>query len=343
MKVLSKYIFGFLVLGLALGLNTATYAQDDARSQAIALYNNGQEHAGNGQFMDAISSYERALAIAQENGIDDIVELTRTQIPRVYLRRASQAYQQYQSTRSIADIQRTINYFRDAQGAAEEFGADDIVRQARGNIPQFYYLKSVTEFRAENFDDALESLNTAIELNANYATAYYQRAITLKRMFPADVDRWMAEYDRAIEVAQRVNDNRTLNNARQSAAEELIFRAVTLKDERQFNRAIQLLERVENYDSNNADAHFRLAEIHNERGNFQQARDHANRALQIETGSVVDRAKIYFELGMAQKGLGNITQACSAFENATYGEFAEPANHELQFELKCEGHAQGRR
>jgi hypothetical protein len=49
-------------------------------------------------------------------------------------------------------------------------------------------------------------------------------------------------------------------------------------------------------------------------------------------------AKIYFELGMAYKGLGQKENACSAFENARYGDFTDPANHELQFELKCEGH-----
>jgi hypothetical protein len=46
----------------------------------------------------------------------------------------------------------------------------------------------------------------------------------------------MQWYDRAIEVAQETNDNRTLENARNGARDELIYRAVILKEERQFSR-----------------------------------------------------------------------------------------------------------
>ena len=53
----------------------------------------------------------------------------------------------------------------------------------------------------------MADLDRAIELNANYAVAYYQKAVVSKAMNPSDVDGFMQWYDRAIEVAQRVNDN----------------------------------------------------------------------------------------------------------------------------------------
>lgn len=342
MKVYKKIFFAVLLTGFTIGTVSVSEAQD-ARGQAITLYNAGQELAGNGNFDEAVESYREALEIARENEIDDIAERASAQIPRTLLRRASQAYQTYQNSRSIEDIDLTIEYFKEAQEAAEEFGVDQIADQARGNIPQFYYLKAVQQFRNESFEGSLESLDRAIELNANYATAYYQKGIVLKRMYPGEVERWMEQYDKAIEVAERVGDNRTLGNARSGAAEELIFRAVTLAEQENYNRALELLERVENYDDSSADAHFRFAEIYNEIERWEDALRHANRSLELETGGVVDRAKIYFEQGRALKGLERTEAACTAFENANYGEFSDPASYELQYELRCEGHTSSNR
>ena len=69
-------------------------------------------------------------------------------------------------------------------------------------------------------------------------------------------------------LLNEVGDNRTLNNARTGAAEELIYRANNLKENDNYSRALELLNRVSNYDSENADAHYRLSEVHNLQGNY---------------------------------------------------------------------------
>lgn len=313
-------------------------AQDDPRAQAVEKFNEAQEYAGNREFDNAISTYREALAIAQENDLDDIVERIVQNLPRVGHSRASNAYSTYQSDRNISNATAALEAFKASKELAEEFGDNQIAQQARGAIPQLYYLRSVHEFRDENYDAALADLETALELNENYAVAYYQKGVVMKAKTPDDFDSFMEWYDKAIEVAERTDDSRTLNNARNGARDELIYRAVNLAEERRFGRAIELLEKVEKYDSESASAHYRLAEIHNERGNWNRALEHARRALDLESGGVTDRAKIYFELGTAYKGQGETSNACDAFENARYGDFTDPANHELQFELECPGH-----
>lgn len=313
-------------------------AQDDARAEAIQLYNQAQELAGSGNFSDAIDLFRDALNVARENDIDDIVTLVEENLPKVARSRASSAYRTYQSERTRESATQALRYFTEAKEIAEEFGDEEVAQQATAAIPQLHYIRSIIEFRNDNHEAAMEDLDTAIEMNANYAVAYYQKGVVAKSMNPEDVDGFMQWYDRAIEVAERVNDNRTLNNAREGAAEELIYRAVSLKDERRYDRAIELLNRAFNYQPESADAHYRLAEVYNLRGNWDQALQHASRALELESGGVTDKAKIYFELGTAYKGQGNKENACNAFENARYGDFTDPANHELQFELKCEGH-----
>jgi len=318
-------------------------AQEDARAEAIQLYNQAQELAGDRDFSGAIDLFRDALEIARENNIDDIVELVEGNLPQVARSRASAAYSQYQSERTLESINSSIRHFDAAREIGEEFNNQEVSQWATAAIPQLYYIRSVLHFRADNHSDAVEDLNTAMGLNANYAVAYYQKGIVMKAMHPDNLDMFMPWYDQAIEVAQRINDTRTLNNARNSARDELIFRAVNLADQRQYSRAIELLEKVESYDPSSATAHYRLAEIHNNRGNWDAAIRHANRSLELETGGVTDRAKIYFELGTAYKGKGDKENACSAFENARFGDFTEPANHELQFELRCEGHTASNR
>jgi tetratricopeptide (TPR) repeat protein len=343
MKSFNILISLIAALAFTLIVTDKSHAQDDTRAQAVQLYNNAQELAGANDFEGAIDLFRDALELARQNNIDDIVELVEGNIPRVAQSKASSAYRTYQNERTKDSASRALRSFEQALEIAEEFGNEQVAQQARGAIPQLYYLRSVLEFREDNYDAALADLDTAINLNANYATAYYQKGIVLKTKNPNDIEGALEWYDKAIEAAERVNDTRTLNNARNGARDELIFRAVNLADERRFSDAIALLNRVETYDPKSATAHYRLAEIHNDRGNWDQALRHANLALEFETGGVTDKAKIYFELGTAYKGKGDISNACSAFENARYGDFAEPANHELQFELKCEGHvANGR-
>lgn len=336
-----KSLKSILILAAAFSVTLFAVEQtnaQDARNEAIQLYNQAQELAGSGDFTNSIDLYREALEISQANDLNDITELIVERIPRVASSRASNAYRGYQNERTLESVDRALNAFQEAKEIAEEFGNAEVRQQAEGAIPQLYYVRSVLHFRSDNLESAIVDLDTAIDLNANYAMAYYQKGVVTKKQEPADVETWLGWYDRAIEVAERVGDNRTLENARNGAAEELIFRAVNLSEERQFNRAIELLERVEQYSSQSADAQYRLAEIYNERGRWDQALQHATRALEYESGGVNDKAKIYFELGTAYKGQGQVENACGAFENARYGDFTEPANHELQFELKCEGH-----
>ena len=339
MKSLKIILSYCLTLFLVFGVAEISTAQDDPRAEAVQLYNSAQELAGDNQFLDAIDVYREALEIARDNDLDDIVELVEERLPRVYASRASHAYRQFQSERNVDNVNRALEYFKDSQAAAEEFNDQQVAQQAMGAVPQLYYVRSVIHFREDNYSDAMADLDTAIEMNENYAVAYYQKGIVQKAMDPENVEEFMQWYDRAIEIAQQTNDDRTLQNARNGARDELIYRAVNLAEERSFNRAVELLERVEQYDPNSYEAKYRLAEIANERGNWSTAEQNARRALDLHTGGVADKAKIFFELGTALKGQGNYEAACSAFEDARYGDFTEPANHELQFELECEGHS----
>ncbi|TVQ65423.1 MAG: hypothetical protein EA360_09590 [Balneolaceae bacterium] len=340
MKTVPVYLLSFL---LFLGVTQTSFAQDEARTQAVELFNEAQELAGSNQFQSAIDKYRETLQVSRSNNITDIQERVEDLLPRVYATRAASAFRDFQSQRTMSSLNTAIDYFKSSQEAAQEFNNQQIAQQAANAVPQLYYQRSIMHFRQSNYSDAMSDLDSALELNANYAVAYYQKGIVQKQIAPNDVDAFMYWYDMAIDVAERVNDNRTLSNAKSSARDELIFRAVNLSEQRRFNDAVELLNRVSDYDPAAYETYYRLSEIGNLRGNWGNAESSARRALELHTGGVADKAKIYFELGTALKGQGNFPAACSAFENARYGSFTNPANHELQFELRCEGHTASNR
>lgn len=339
MKSFKNILSAGLVLFFALGMTHVAVAQDEARTEAIELYNSAQELAGSNNFAEAIDAYREALDVAQANQLDDITDLVVERLPRIYANHASEAYRTFQSNQTVANIDTAIERFEASQEAAREFGDQQIEQQAVNAMPQLYYTRSILNFRQENNQEAMADVDRALELNSNYSAAYYQKGLIQKQMEPDNVDGFLYWYDQAIAYAEQAGDNRTLQNAVNGARDELIYRGVTLGEDRQFNQAIELLNRVEQYDDSSHEQQYRLAEIYNKRGDWSSAESHSRRALDLHNDGVADKAKIFFELGMALKGLGEFNDACSAFENARYGNFTGPANHELQFELKCEGYA----
>src|SRR5690625_6163467 len=70
-------------------------------------------------------------------------------------------------------------------------------------------------------------------------------------------------------IAEQTNYNRTLQSATNAARDELIYRGVTLGEDRQFGQAIELLNRVEQYDNASDEQQYRLAEIYNMRSDWR--------------------------------------------------------------------------
>jgi hypothetical protein len=77
-----------------------------------------------------------------------------------------------------------------------------------------------------------------------------------------------------------------------------------------------------------------FAEVYNKQKVFDKGLDCARKGLALETGDVEAKAKIYFQVVLAQEGKGQTAEACESFKNATYGIFAAPSKAK-QANLKC--------
>jgi len=337
MKFLKFTATFFLASILTVAFFDVSNAQSEEYRQAVQAFNKAREHAQNNEFEQAINMYNQAISLAEQSGDEgkDIIDRTQNLIPQIYYQLAVQKYKDFQKNKNLTSLNTAIDSFQEASDIASEYGEESIREKAGQIVTQLYYTRSVVEFKSQNYEAALASLDEAIERNSNYAKAYYQKGLVVKNMSGGSLERALGLFDQAIEIGQKTNDNTTVRQARGKASGELIYHAVQAKDERNFDRAIDLLNRALEYEES-ADAYYRLAEVHNKRAHWDQVVNYANQALELERGGRTEKAKIYFELAMALKGQGKKSQACDAFSNAAYGSFKSPAEHQMEYELKCD-------
>jgi len=336
MKLLKSRITIFLLGLFIFGLGQTVEAQD--RKEAVQTYNSAREMVQNGEYQKAIDQFKKAIEVGNQLGPQgqDIVERAKGKLPEVYRQMALDEYRAFKQNQTLANLDATIDAFRETKDVAEEYDNSKISNQANGVINQLLYSKSIIQYKQQNYQDALTTLDEVIKNDPNYSKAYYQKGIVLKKIDGTDLQRSMELFDQAIEVAKKTNDSQIASRATNAARDELVYRGAKATENKNFSRAKELLNRALTYDSSSADAHYRLAQAYNKTQDWQQAVDHSKEALGLETGGRTDKAKIYFELGTAYQGLGQKENACGAFNNAAYGNFKSPAEHQMEYELKCE-------
>ena len=312
---------------LVFAVNYSADAQ--SREDAISTFNEGfalfNEEGDN---LGAIEKFKETIEIADQVGpeADDIRDRAIGQIPRLAFMHGAQKVRQRELEEAIDGFQLAIEY-------AEEYDDEDILRRARGNLPALHLNLGNQFYREEMNDEALEQYEKALELNPSYVSAYYQKGLVYRRI--NDLEQALEHFDTSIELAREAGDEDNIARSERAARDHLVYLASEQIEEENFNRALDLLNRASGY-GESARLHYRFAETYNHLERHEDALTSAERALELEDGGREDHARIYFELGLAHKGLDNTADACSAFENALVGEYRSPAEHELEHELNCE-------
>lgn len=335
-----KLFKGGVILFIGLFLMATGYveqAEAQNRREAVQAFNKGIDLASEGKYDQAVSAYMQVIEISDQIGEDaqDIKEKAESKIPQVYLQKAISAYKDYQKSQNIERLNTAIKAFQEAQDVGKQYGEEQVAAKAKNIVPQLYYAKGVYQFKTNDYADALETLNQAIEKDSDLAKVYNQKGLVLKNMSDDSLLVALEQFDKAIQIAEKTNNSKVADAARDNANSNLVYRGAQAIDEEQFDKAVELLQRALNYDEQSEDAHFRLAQAYNKMEQWNKALEHANKGLEFEKGGRTDRAKIYFEKATALKNLERKDQACEAFGNAAYGSFKSPAEHEMKYELEC--------
>lgn len=328
-----KFFFSFF--SIVLVASASLVAQDQAA--AITAYNEARELAQAKDYSAAIDKYSEAIEIASQlgEGGEDIKNRSEKQIPKLYFTIAVDAFNEFRSGPSLEKLDATIELFIQSEEIGINFGDTDVQRKSSSVLAQLNYQKGLMLFKREMFVESVEALDEAIRINPNYAKAFYQKALVHKKNSPEDVYGIMGWYDQAIATAIRVNDSEVERLANQSAHGDLLFRGAKAIEAGNNTQAIELLQSSLDYFSESSDSYYRLAEASNKLQRYNDAIQYSSQALGLETGGNTDKAKIYFELGLANQMLENKGEACSAFESASYGSFKQPSEYKMEFELKC--------
>lgn len=318
-----------IIITTMLTLSSFGLAEAQTREDAINSFNEGfalfNEEGDN---LAAIEKFKETIEIADQVGSEanDIRDRAIGQIPRLAFMHAAQLVRE-------RELQQAVDAFEQAIELAEEYDNEEIANRSRGNLPPLYLNLGNQHYRQEQNERALEYYQQAIELRPSYVSAYYQMGLVHRRM--GDLDTALEHFDTSIELARESGDQENVDRSQRSARNYLVYRASEQIEQENYNRALDLLNRAAGY-GESASLHYRFAEAYNYLERHSDALTSAEQAVELEDGGPVDHARIYFELGLAHKGLDNVQAACEAFSNASYGDFQAPAEHEIEHELECD-------
>lgn len=325
---MKSYAIRGLVFGLVVTLFAVTQSNAQSLEDVINTFNEGTTLAQDGKNREAIQRFERVLTMSDRVGgeANDIKTRAQNQIPVLYFAIARDLY-------NSNDLLAAARAFTEAAEQATKYGNQQLAQRSRQAVPQIYLAQGNAFLRNEQLDQALEMYDRALAARPAYAAAYYQKGLVYRQM--ENLDEALNYFDRAIQIGSSSNEANIVSNATNAARNFLLLRGVTAMENRQYRPSTELLRQALQYDDQNADVHYRLAEVYNKQALWAPAIDHAQKALQFETGGRTDRAKIYFELGYAQKNSGSFNAACESFANAAFGSFRAAAEHAMEHELKC--------
>ncbi len=327
MRFLSRIVLVFSLVVFAVA-SMSSIAQAQTKKDAIEAFNQGYELAKKGQTQAAINKFEESASLSQKVGPDakEIMDKAQDQLPSLYYQLAIGQYRKQ-------DMQGAIDAFQKAEQVADKYGNKEIAQRSKANVPKLYYAMGNSALQQGNYQAALDASNKALELEPNNPKPYYQQGLVYKKM--KKMDEALQKFDKAIDLAKKANDTVTLNSAQNSAKNYLLSTGVDYQQKKEYSKAIDLLTKSLNYDNSFANAYYRLAETYNKMGQSSKALNDANEALKYEKGSKTDKAKIWFEIGLAEQSMNNKSKACDAFENAAFGSFKASAEYKMEQELKC--------
>ncbi len=217
---------------------------------------------------------------------------------------------------------------------AEAAGDAEVVARSSKVLAQLDNANGTKAFKTENFEEALAQHQKGIEHMNDYVPNHYGKAKALEKL-----DRW----DEAVVLLQAVmgmGDRKSASAAEKTIRGHYIFLASSnLSDSPSKSNAQTALDSMDEmlgYVEPDADTYYYQAEANKILGNYTNAIELADQALDAHRGSRTDKAKIYFVKGEALMYSGSSAAAAEAFNNALFGNYKPLAQHYLD-ELKGGG------
>ena len=224
--------------------------------------------------------------------------------------------------------------FVEAARLADDAGDKEVAQRARKVAAQIDYNTGKQLVASENFEEGLARFEQGIALFPQYANNYSGKALALKKL-NRDDDAIQA-YQELIDYGNTNDDSQAIREGEKGIRDHYIYLASSALGRRSdptandAREAIGYIESLQEFVEADADVYFYLAAANNTLGNYEEAIQYADQALELHSGSRSDAAKIHFVKGEALMFNGNTAAAKESFQSATFGNYKSLAEHYLE-------------
>jgi tetratricopeptide (TPR) repeat protein len=318
-----KNIVAIVVMSAIFG--TSLNAQ--TRGDVIKVYNEGAKSMQT-DLPSAIKAFEEVVSLSDQVGetANDLKQKAVQVLPGLYVKAASSALNEKKPPEEI------ISAARAAVEAAGKYGSEPNKENAERILVQGYYNMGTDYFSKKEYDNALLAFDSLLQINPDYAFAYYNKALIYRTQ--NDPDAFEGSIDSFLEKMNSANDTVRARQGSTLALEYFRAAGSQANQAENLDQALTLLEKAAKY-GDDKDLFYYFADVYNKQKNFNSGAEYAQRGLDLETGNAEAKAKFYYQLAVAQAGKGENANACASFKNAMYGPFAE-ASKAQRTNLKCE-------
>lgn len=312
---------------MALSVIFCTCLNAQERNDVIKAYNEGAK-AVQTDVKAAIESFENVITLSDKVGetAADLKDKAIKVLPGLYFKLAYNALNEKKPAPEI------IQAAKKAIAEAEKYNSATNKENATKVLLQAYNMMASNYFSKSDFDNALITFDSILAINPDYMTAIYNKSLVYMKQ--DNQKAYEETIDLYLEKLKSGNEEAKINQASKTALE--FFRAAGSKAVQadELDEALNLFNTAAKY-GDDKDLFYYFADVYNKQKKFDQGEENAKKGLELETGNADAKAKFYFQLGLAQAGKGQKSEACDSFKNASYGPFAE-ASKIQRANLKCE-------
>jgi tetratricopeptide (TPR) repeat protein len=275
----------------------------------------------------AIEPFENCIKICEQIGdsANDVKEKAMLVLPDLYFQKAYNlfsTYKQYQESLIASKV---------ALGVAEKYESQKTTEKVQKLMIQVYLTLGSNYYTTNDNEKAISCFDSVLMINPEYLKAYYNKALTYKKM--NNTDKFTETIDFYIAKIKGQSDTTLLPQANKLALDYFRNSGIKANAAKKIPEALTLLNSSFKYGIDK-DVFYQLANIYNNQKKFAEAASNAQKGLDMETGAPEAKAKFYYELAVAQAGKGETENACESFKNALYGPFLTAAKAQ-RTNLKC--------
>lgn len=308
----------FMVGGLA--------AQDF--SEATSLYNEGGAAIQAGDKELALQKFEECIGICnvlyeeeEDEEAENLMLQIKPQLPTLYLKVSQELAQ-------AKEFKKSLEFAEKAKVSAAEEGNENVEDNARLLKAKIYTSYASSYFKKSDFEGALGHAEKAVDNKADYFKGQYILVVILAAM----------ENDEALINATKELVKVNGKDVNKDKAIDKTFKyfynkGVLAKNSSNYDEAILNINTSLEFNADDEDANYLLLTTFISKEDWANAIIVGTKALTSSSSSNVDR--IYFELGKAYFGSGDIDGACDAYSKVVSDTYKENANYQMEHIVKC--------